>query len=52
MRKWRKLSRTDKVELLAYDRWRMEQLQAIRKQLGDKDPMLATHTLTLALAGL
>ena len=42
----------DKVELLAYDRWRMGQLRSMRGKLSDKDVMLGVETVLLALAGL
>ncbi len=42
----------DKLDLLAYDRWRMNQLHAIRKQLGTEGAFLPLQTLMLALEGL
>lgn len=42
----------DKLELLAYDHWRMGQLRSIRGKLGNEGALLQMQTLLLALEGL
>lgn len=46
------MSRTDKVDLLAYDEWRIGQRREIRKQLSDKDWGLGVESVLIALSEL
>lgn len=49
---WRNLPRADKIELLAYDRWRDEQRRDIRKRLSPEDWGIGVETIMLALESL